>query len=68
MQLSDWLKKNDLKPEVFAGRIGVSYSTVTRYLRGTRKPDWTVLQVIKKETKGAVTPDDFLDADSGDAA
>jgi transcriptional regulator with XRE-family HTH domain len=60
MRLSDYLQETNTSCSVFAGRIGTSAVTVTRYLAGTRTPRRDVLQRIANVTKGAVTPDDFL--------
>lgn len=60
MRLTDWLKKHDLPRGDFARKISVSEVTVTRYITGSRRPEWDVLQRIVEQTSGAVTADDFL--------
>jgi transcriptional regulator with XRE-family HTH domain len=60
MRLTDWLKKHDLPRGDFARKISVSEVTVTRYITGSRRPEWDVLQRIVEQTGGAVTADDFL--------
>lgn len=60
MKLSDWILKNNLTADTFAERIEVDPVTVRRYIAGTRQPRWKILQRIVQETRGEVTPDDFL--------
>lgn len=65
--LSEYLKLADATADEqaerirrFAARIKVDVVTVRRYLSGSRRPSWEVLPRIVKETKGAVTADDFM--------
>ena len=60
MQLASYLKIAGLTPEQFAQRIEVDAVSVRRYLAGSRRPRWTVMQEIVRVTEGAVGPDDFL--------
>lgn len=61
MTLRDWLKKQGMTPTAFARLMGVSHSTVLRYLSGDRIPEKDVMERIARETGGAVTPNDFFD-------
>jgi len=61
MRLDTFLSKYGLSPADFAKRIGVSRTSVVRYVNKTRRPDWPVLERIKLETNGLVTPEDFFD-------
>lgn len=60
MKLHDYLTSKNITPARFAGQIGVSHVSVTRYLAGTRRPVWTVLRRIVKATDGQVTANDFM--------
>lgn len=69
MKLSTFLTDNDLNASKFAEALGVMPSTVSRWLRGDRRPSVDQIVRIEVETKGAVTASDFIDhAKQGDAA
>ncbi len=62
MKLADWLVRAGVKRADFARRIGVSPGAVTQFCRGDGA--WVsrdTAQRILAETRGAVTPNDFLD-------
>ncbi len=62
MKLADWLTREGVKRVVFARRIGVSPGAVTQICRD--EGAWVsreTAQRILAETRGAVTPNDFLD-------
>lgn len=61
MTLSEYLKTTNLSQAEFGLRIGADQSTVSRYLRGRRRPRWDALRVIAEATGGQVTPADFFD-------
>ncbi len=59
MKLSEYLELSGETDEQFAAKIGTDRSTVTR-LRGTnQKPSAKTMAAIARETKGAVTANDF---------
>ena len=60
MTLTEFLSANGLSHSAFAEKIGVSQVAITRYTRGDRTPRPSVLARIRKETRGAVTADDFM--------
>lgn len=60
MTLHEYLTSRNLKPSVFAGEIGVPASTITRILSGERSPGLDLLKLIRDNTDGAVSPNDFL--------
>lgn len=60
MKLADYLHLVDKRSDAFAKEIGVDGSTVRKYLRGDRRPEWDVMARIVAVTAGAVTADDFL--------
>ncbi|MGO9772253.1 MAG: 3,4-dihydroxy-2-butanone-4-phosphate synthase [Roseiarcus sp.] len=62
MKLADWLMRNGVKRADFARRIGVSPGAVTQICR--EDGAWVsreTAQRIRAQTRGAVTPNDFLD-------
>ena len=66
MRLKDFLDQNDLSYTAFGELIGRSRLTVYRYTLPShhpnhRRPTATVMRTIHAVTKGAVTPNDFLD-------
>jgi len=60
MQLSDWLTENHVKPSEFASRIGVSPQAITGWCDGSFWISKKNAQSVFAETKGAVTPTDFM--------
>ncbi len=63
MKLAEWLAREGVKRNDFARRIGVSPGAVTQICRD--EGAWLsreTAQRILAETRGAVTPNDFLDA------
>lgn len=62
MQLADYLKANGISDEDFGDAIGVSRQSVHRYKMFGRFPEKPILARIVEVTAGAVTPNDFLDA------
>nr|WP_321182385.1 helix-turn-helix domain-containing protein [Methylobacterium sp. Leaf122] len=61
MKLADYLSEAEIRPATFAERIGVTRQTLWRYMSGDRRPEWDVLERIRTETGGEVTPNDFLE-------
>ena len=68
MKLEKYLYQVGIKPAEFAARIGVDVSAVTRWMAGTRKPEWKRMPDIVAATGGAVMPNDFLDVPDDDAS
>jgi transcriptional regulator with XRE-family HTH domain len=66
MKLSDYLSDHQLTDAEFAGQIGRDRTAVTRWRRGTTRPDWDALARILDVTDGAVTANDFAPADAAD--
>ncbi len=62
MRLADWLKEEGLSQVAFANRIGVTKSAVGRWCLGAW-PGPEHLGLIKRHSKGKVTPNDFLPDD-----
>jgi len=61
MKLADWLTRNGVKRSDFARRIGVSPGAITQICRG--EGAWVsreTAEQILAQTRGAVTPNDFL--------
>ncbi len=60
MTLAEYLKLENVKPSHFATRLGVSASTVSRFLKGERVPSPQMLRRIAELTSNRVTPNDFM--------
>ena len=63
MKLADWLKQEGMKRGDFARRVGLSPGAVTQICNQPKA--WLsrdTAQTILRATKGAVTPNDFIDA------
>ena len=61
MKLNEYLAQANLKPSHFALRLGVSASTVMRWLNGSRTPSLALMDHITKATEGKVASTDFLE-------
>lgn len=59
MTLHRYLEQHSLRPSQFANRIGVPASTITRLLRGERRPSLETLRKITAATDGQVKAEDF---------
>ena len=69
MKLADWLEANNVKRGEFARSIGVSPGAVTQFCN--QNSAWISREtaaMILRETKGAVTPNDFLGVPGTDGA
>lgn len=65
MTLNEWLKipnpdGTKKRKRVFAAAIGVTPTMVTEYAEGRMWPRREIMENIKRETGGNVTPNDFL--------
>ncbi|HUI21458.1 MAG TPA: 3,4-dihydroxy-2-butanone-4-phosphate synthase [Methylocella sp.] len=63
MKLDDWLKRNAVSRADFARRIGLSKGSISQICN--QETAWVsreTAQLILRETGGAVTPNDFLEA------
>lgn len=58
--LSAYLEQNGVSIKAFAAAIEVAPMTVYRYVRGKNRPEWDVLERIKRVTGGQVTADSFM--------
>ena len=57
--METYLDTNEIKRSAFAVQLGVSASTVTRLIDGSRMPSGALLATIEAKTNGAVTFQDF---------
>jgi len=55
MILKDWLKKNGIKPYVFAKSIGMAPATIYRNLAGNQRMSARFAVKVEAETKGGVS-------------
>ena len=60
MTLSEWLLSKEIRPSAFARRLGVSHTTVSRWLDGSTPPSPASMNAVFRETGGAVTANDLL--------
>lgn len=68
MKLADYLAATEIKDAAFAEMIGVTRQALWRYKSGDRRPEWDVLERIAHETRGRVTPNDFLEPQADESA
>jgi 3,4-dihydroxy 2-butanone 4-phosphate synthase/GTP cyclohydrolase II len=73
MKLADWL--NIPNPDgtrkrrsVFASQIGVTPSMITAYCEDRMWPGKDRMEAIARETRGAVTANDFIDLETAKAS
>lgn len=64
MKLETYLQRENLSASQFSKQLGRPSSTVTRLLHGQRNPGPELMLQILAATKGAVTPNDFLDVET----
>lgn len=60
MKLEAWMKKNKLNAYSAGEALGVSHTTVYRWLRGTHTPPVSTMVLIEERTNGKVKPKDWL--------
>ena len=68
MKLAEWLSRNGMSRVEFARRIGVTPGAVTQLCNSAQA--WLsrdTAELIARETRGAVTPNDFLPASAKEA-
>lgn len=59
MQLSEWLKLANLSQKNFAKKLGVSAPLVCRLVNGSQEPSIRIMDLIERETSGAVRYEDW---------
>ena len=59
MKLKNWLKKSRMEQKELAQKLGVTPSSVCKYVNGTRLPHIKIIRKIAKLTDHKVTIDDF---------
>jgi transcriptional regulator with XRE-family HTH domain len=65
MSLSFYLEKHQLSYEEFGALIGVTGTTVYRYVKGDRLPTRKVMAKIANATSGKITANDFYNQTNG---
>ncbi len=61
MKLEQYLNDNEIKHHEFAGKVGTSQASITRYVNGDRRPSIEMIEKIKRATKGKVQHADWID-------
>ena len=61
MKLRKYIKSNNLTLESFSFKSGCSYTTLLKWVYGSRIPSKNYMQIIYKKTNGEVAPNDFYD-------
>ena len=62
MKLADYISEKQTTASRLAGEVGVPVSTITRLLRGERRPGIELVARITAATNGAVSAEDFFPA------
>jgi hypothetical protein len=70
ISLAQWMETEGLDDEDVVDRLArvdvkTDRSSVNRYRRGQRRPEWDVIAGLKKISKGRVTADSFLELEAG---
>ncbi len=60
MELRDYLNEREIQASSFAASIGVSVTTLYRYMARDRTPRRQIMALIADKTGGAVQPNDFF--------
>lgn len=60
MKLADWLSTKKIKRREFAAAVGIGAPYLTELCQGIKWPGRDVAERIMRETKGKVTPTDFI--------
>jgi 3,4-dihydroxy 2-butanone 4-phosphate synthase / GTP cyclohydrolase II len=61
VKLADWLTREGVTRLAFAGRLGVSDTTIYRLASGRQRPSFELAVRIERETAGAVQASDLLE-------
>ena len=65
MKLHDWLTETETSTTRLAELVGVSQSTVWRWVQGKMVPDMERMRLIAEATDGRVMPNDFMTSPPG---
>ena len=60
MKLAEYISEKQTTASRIAGEVGVPVSTITRLLRGERRPGIELVARIAAATNGAVAAEDFF--------
>jgi len=64
MVLAEWMRLHEMTQQRFAGEVGVTQTTVSRWLDGGTLPSLPAILAVARVTAGAVTADDFYKPDA----
>ena len=59
-KLTGWIKSHGLSLDEFARRVGVTHAQLSRVINRKRRPSFQLMERIRAETNGEITPDDFF--------
>ena len=59
-KLRAWLSRENIPGNVFAERVGMHPNTISRLLRGKKRPSDTAKERIFLATEGEVSPNDWV--------
>jgi transcriptional regulator with XRE-family HTH domain len=65
MKLHDWLTETETSTTRLAELVGVSQSTVWRWVQGKMVPDMERMRRVAEATDGRVMPNDFMTSPPG---
>ena len=60
MQLRQYLTQTGVKVSTLAEQIGVTDTTVYRWMRGARRPNFEQMRAVCAASLGVVTPNDWV--------
>ena len=61
MTLEAWMIANSKSVDEVAAAVGVTGRAIRHYLRGDRRPEWTIIKRISEVTSNSVTANDWLE-------
>jgi hypothetical protein len=68
MQLLDYLALKNQNISQFADEVGLTVSRVWRHANGKTRPDAVSIRLYEEHTKGAVTANDWVELELGQAS
>lgn len=60
MTIESWLRRQKIRPSAFARQIGMSHTTVLRWIEGSSVPSPAAMRAVFEATGGDVTANDLI--------